>query len=190
MQTHKQLLDAAVERDGAAQRALLAGDPAGARAAFGEAAVLYRRSWELASATSYGRLIGMLKSAVLAGGGEPEARYTLAELAERGAETPAAAYTVAVATLISGDDAGAARASEAMRGGSDAFDRTADAIAAIAAGDGERYREALTRIVGDFEGRAEHLTGVAVADTALMLQVLAARRGIAAELSSAVLPAI
>ena len=36
---------------------------------------------------------------------------------------------------------------------------------------------------------SKHLTGVAVADTALTLEALAARRGIAAELTSPVLPA-
>ena len=56
---------AAIGRDGDAQRALLAGDVNVARAAFAEAAELYRRSWEAAQPASYGRLVGMLKSAVL-----------------------------------------------------------------------------------------------------------------------------
>jgi hypothetical protein len=189
-QTHKELMHAAVERDGAAQRALISGDTAGAREAFGEAAALYRESWELASATSYGRLIGMLKAAVLAGGGEAEARYARSELGGRGTDSAPAAYALALAALVLGDDAGALAASEQMLGGSDAFIRTARAIAALAAGDRERYAEALTEIVSDFEQRAEHLTGVAMADTALTLQVLAARRGVAAALSSDVLPAI
>ena len=187
---HHDLMQAAVERDGAGQRALLAGDTTGAREAFGEAAALYRQSWELASATSYGRLIGMLKSAVLSGGGEPEARFARSELSGRGTDSAAAAYALALAALVLGDDAAAVRASEQMLGGSDAFARTARAIAAIAAGEREQYADALAEIVRDFEQRAEHLTGVAVADTALMLQLLAARRGIAAVLSSGVLPAI
>ena len=188
-QDHRELMEAAIERDGAGQRALLSGDVAGARERFGEAAALYRQSWELASATSYGRLLGMLKAAVLAGGGEPEARYAQAALLEQRTDSPSASYALALAGLILGDDALAARASAAMRGGSEAFDRAADAIEALAESDRDRYADALGQIVRDFEQRAEHLTGVAIADTALMLQLLAGRRGIAAELSSPVLPA-
>ena len=62
-------MTAAVERDGAAQRALLASDREAARAAFAQAAELYRESWEVAPPSAYGRLVGMVKSAVLAGGG-------------------------------------------------------------------------------------------------------------------------
>ena len=75
-----------------------------------------------------------------------------------------------------------------MRGGSEAFDRTADAIAALALGDRQRYATALERIVRDFEQRAEHLTGVAIADTAVALQQLAGSRGMVIELASPVLP--
>ena len=185
---HRALMGSAIERDGAAQRALLGGDTRAARRAFAEAADLYRRSWEVASATSYGRLIGMLKSAVLAGGGEDEARYALAQLAENAADSPAASYARALAALILGDGEAADRWSEQMRSGGEAFIRTAAAISALAAGDAAAYRAAIDQIVRDFEGRAEHLTGVAIADTALMLQQLAARRGLAVELHSSVLP--
>jgi hypothetical protein len=43
--------------------------------------------------------------------------------------------------------------------------------------------------VADFEGRDEHLTDVAIADTALVLERLARRRGISAGVTSAMLPA-
>ena len=75
-----------------------------------------------------------------------------------------------------------------MGAGTDAFGRTAEAIDAIAAGDGERYALALGAIVRDFEQRAEHLTGVAIADTALTLSELARRRGLAVAIESPVLP--
>ena len=42
----------------------------------------------------------------------------------------------------------------------------------------------------DFEERAEHLTGVAIADTALMLEVLGRRRGMVVAVESPVLPAL
>jgi hypothetical protein len=76
-----------------------------------------------------------------------------------------------------------------MRGDSVAFARAADAIDALAARDRERYAAALAAIVHDFEQRAEHVTGVAIADTALMLERLAARRGISARVASPLLPA-
>jgi hypothetical protein len=185
---HQELLTGAIERDGAGQRALFGGDEQGARRAFLAAADLYRHSWEEAPPGSYGRLVGMLKAAVLAGGGEAEAAYAISQLRADTGGSPTAAYARALAALIERDDAAAARASGEMRGGSEAFDRTAEAIEALAKGDRQRYTAALERIVRDFEQRVDHLTGVAVADTALMLERLADRRGIASELESSVLP--
>jgi len=187
---HQELLTQAIELEAAAQRALFEGDLEAARTSFRQASRRYRQSWEGAPPGSYGRLVGMLKSSVLAGGGDPEAAYVLEALGGQGEGSPTASYARAVAALICGDAASAGRASEGMRGGSEAFDRTADAVSALAADDAERYAAALGQIVDDFEQRADHLTGVAVADTALMLEQLAARRGIAAHLSSAVLPVI
>jgi hypothetical protein len=52
------------------------------------------------------------------------------------------------------------------------------------------YAEAAESVLTSFETRDEYLEAVAVADTVLVLQVLAARRGIAADLpESPVLPA-
>jgi hypothetical protein len=181
-------MTAAIERDGAAQRALFDGDGDRARAEFAQSAELYRRSWEAAGATSYGRLIGMLKGAVLAGGGQDQAAYAARALADDESDSAAAAYVRALAALIAGDDQAASHWADRMRGGSGAFDRTAEAIDALAGRDGPGYASAVEAIVRDFEQRADHLTGVAIADTALMLQELAARRGIAAELESPVLP--
>jgi hypothetical protein len=188
---HRALMAAAIERDGAAQRALFEGDGDAARAAFAEAAELYRRSWESAPPGSYGRLVGMLKSAVLAGGGSAEGAYVREALADLDEPSPTAAYALAIAALIAGDDAGVPRFSGPMRGGSDAFVRTADAIDALAAGGREEaYAVALEAIVHDFEQRGEHLTGVPIADTALMLERLAEPRGMPARIGSPVLPAV
>lgn len=190
MRRHQELLTAAIEREGEAQRALLDGDSDAARSAFAEVSDLYRQSWEEAPPTSYGRLVGMLKSALLADGGEQEAVYVRDALAGRGEGSPTASYARALAALVVGDDAAAAEASEGMRGASEAFDHTAEAIAALAVRDRARYADALERIVRDFEQRVDHLTGVAIADTALVLQLLAGRRGLATDLASDVLPAI
>ncbi|MBI5103696.1 MAG: hypothetical protein HZB46_01665 [Solirubrobacterales bacterium] len=183
---HADVLQEAVAEEARAQRALLDGDEATAAALFREAAATYRRSWELAPPRSFGRLVGMLKAAVIGGDAGEAASYARAQVAE--ADSATAGYVLAIAGLASGDDAGAAVAAEAMREGSPAFVRAADAIAALAARDADRYGAALRAIVEDFEGRDEHLTGVAIADTALMLERLAAARGMAAGLASPLLP--
>ena len=150
-------------------------------------AALYRRSWEAAPPGAYGRLVGMLKAAVLAGDAGDAVDYTRSALGGEG-ESPASWYALGLTALAEGDDHLAARAAEGMRGGSEAFDRTAEAIAALAARDGDRYGEALRAIVADFESRDEHLTGVPIADTALVLERLAGDRGLAAHIESGVLP--
>ncbi|MBV8711413.1 MAG: hypothetical protein JOY56_06520 [Solirubrobacterales bacterium] len=187
---HQDLMTAAVQRDGDAQRALLAGDRDAARRAFADAAGLYRQSWEVAPRTAYGRLVGMLKSSTLAGGGSAEAEYVLAALPDADLQSATASYARALAALIMGLDEDAQVWAVRMSAGGDAFVRTAEAIAALAGHAGPRFEAALEGIVRDFERRAEHLTGVAIADTALMLEVLAARRGVAVAIESPVLPAL
>ncbi len=44
--------------------------------------------------------------------------------------------------------------------------------------------------MADFEGREQHLTGVPFADTALMFERLAERRGMAAGVRSSMLPPV
>lgn len=183
-------MTAAVARDGEAQRALIAGDAGAARAAFAQAADLYQQSWEAAPATAYGRLVGMLKSAVLAGRGAEEARYAQRALADADADSVTAAYALALAALVLGQDEDARVSSARMSAGGEAFARAGATIDALAAGDRDRYDTALAAIVRDFEQRAEHLTGVAVADTALVLAELGARRGVSAAVESPVLPPV
>jgi hypothetical protein len=186
---HQELLTAAIERDGEAQRALLARDRDRARSAFAAAAELYRQSWVQAPPTAYGRLLGMLKSALLAGGdGVSEARYAQAELGDSDPDSATASYAQALAALILGEDAQAQAWAGRMRAGGEAFARTAEALAALAAHDEARYAAALEAIVDDFEQRTEHLTGVAIADTALVLSELASRREMAVAIKSPVLP--
>jgi hypothetical protein len=182
----QELLLEALEREGEAQRLLLDGNRGEANAAFAEVAGLYRRSWEEAHATAFGRLAGMVKAAVLAGGGEEEAAYARAEIGEPA--TPVAAYAAGLAALVAGDDDAARQVAALTREGDEAFGRAAEAIAALAAGERHAYADALTGIVRDFESRESHVTGVAIADTALVLECLAERRGLAARPSSPLLP--
>ena len=65
---------------------------------------------------------------------------------------------------------------------------TADALAFIAAEDVVGYVEAVEDVLQSFETRSVYLEDMPVADTVLALQALAARRGMAAELESELLP--
>lgn len=184
---HRILQGEAVRLEAEAYSALLAGDEEAARDGLRAASDRYRTSWEAAPPGAYGRLVGMLKAAILAGEGETAAIYVHSAIGDEPG-SPIAAYALALAALVHGDEELAERAAGAMRGGSEAFDRTADAIAALARADGAGYAAALDAIVDDFEGRDAHLTGVAIADTALALERLAAGRGMAARRRSALLP--
>jgi hypothetical protein len=184
---HVDALREALVLDARAHRLLLDGDEAAAAGVLREAAARYRASWELAPPRSYGRLIGMLKAAILAGDATGEARYARAALTEE-EPSPPAAYALALAALVEGDDELAARGARAMAPGGEAFARAAAAIAALAAGDRDAYARAGSAIVADFEAREEHLTGVPIADTALVLDRLAERRGLGGLPASPVLP--
>jgi hypothetical protein len=63
-----------------------------------------------------------------------------------------------------------------------------DALAYLAAHDVVGYTEAVESVLESFEAREEYLEDMPVADTVLVLQALAGRRGIEVELSSALLP--
>jgi len=184
---HLDLLLEAIATEGRGQRALLAGEEATAAEAMREATALYRASWEAAPPASFGRLIGMLKAAVIAGDARAEAAYARAQIPDDAASPPAC-YARAIVALVERDDAAALAAAEGMRAGSPAFGRAADAIAALAASGGADYEQAVRAIVADFETREEHLTGVPIADTALMLERLAEARGLASGAGSPLLP--
>jgi hypothetical protein len=181
---HQRLLDEAIAAEAAAQRALYAGEPAAA--CFLAAADRYLRSYRVAPPGSYGRLVGALKAAILAG----DADAIAAEVATlaRPAATPTSAYAAALAALVRGDDAAAAEDAATMGSGGEAFARAAAAIAALAARDADAYRAAIGAIVDDFAARPAHLTGVPIADTAAMLERLAAPRGLASGVRSPLLP--
>jgi hypothetical protein len=188
---HRDALGEAIGLEAEAHGALLDGDAAIAGDRLRAAAAAYRRSWELAPPRSFGRLIGMLKALVIAGDDAgAAAAYVREQVAEDDASPPAW-YALAIAALVDRDDALARRAADGMRSaGVEPFLRTADAIDALARGDGDAYAAAEAAIVADFEARSEHLTGVPIADTALMLERFAERRGVAARPSSALLPTV
>ncbi len=199
-QPHHLALRAALAAERSGHEALLAGRSDAAAAAYREAAGAYLESWRSAPPESYGRLIGFVKTSILAGDDPLAAgRTALRELALAGVAiegdraagerlSPAAAYALALAALAAGEDRTAAAAAAVIGEGGEAFARTARAIAALAEGDADCYRQALAAIVRDFEQRDQHLTGVAIADTALVLRRLAALRGVRDQLVSPLLP--
>ena len=183
---------AAIATEGEAHAALLAGDHDAARAAYVRAAGQYGESWALAPPKSYGRLVGLLKASVLAGQAEGAAALVRAELdGDEDAEgSPVASYVLAVAAAILGDDDEVAVRAARMEPRGEAFERTAAALRAIAARDADAYAAALTAIEADFAARSDHLTGVPIADTAVMLELIAGERGMAVRPSSPLVPAI
>jgi hypothetical protein len=183
-----QLMQEAVTTEAEGHRALLSGDDQNGRDLMRRASALYRESWDAAGPRAFGRLIGMQKAAVIAGDAGAAADYARSELAPEG-DSPPSWYALAIAALVVGDDDLARRAAAGMREGPEAFGRAADAIAAVADGDADAYATAVAAIVSDFEQRDEHLTGVPIADTALMLERIAAERGMAARPPSELLPA-
>ena len=177
---------AAIKAEGEAHALLLAGRTDAAAQGYGVAVERYRASWALAPPKSYGRLVGLLKAAVIGGTGAEaavEVRAALHDDADA-AGSPVASYVLAVAALIAGDDEAVAPLAAVMEPRGGAFERTATALRALAAGDGEAYAAAAAAIADDFAARDEHLTGVAIADTAIMLEIVARERGLAAGLQS------
>lgn len=154
------------------------------------AAERYRESFGDAPAGSWGRPIGAIKARLLAGdwdGAEADARWAL-EAGAADADSSIGRYAAALAFLVLGDDEHARTQGDAIRTRDDFPAEVGDALAFIAAHDVVGYALAVEGVLGSFEQRDEYLEDIPVADTVLVLQALAARRGIAAELDSPLLP--
>ena len=176
---------------GAGLAHLMLGDKDAAAKRLHDAADTYLASYADAPPGSWGRLIAMMKASILAedwpAAGEP-ARKTLDEEALESA-TPIGAYAAALALLTLGRAEDARLPANTLRGRDDFPPAVADAVATLAAEDTAGYAIAVEDVLESFEQRDEYLEDVPVADTVLVLQALAERRGIAAPLAaSAVLP--
>jgi hypothetical protein len=167
---------------------LMAGGDGGAW--FARAAERYRESFEHAPPESWGRPIGAIKARILAGdwdGAAADARWALDAGAGETA-SPIGRYGAALAYGVLGDwdemrvHADYARTHETFP------NEVADALAFVAAEDVVGYVEAVETVLESFETRDEYLEDMPVADTVLVLQALAGRRGMAAELQSELLP--
>lgn len=153
------------------------------------AAATWRESWR--GGESWGRPIGAVKASLLAGdeeAAEEHARWTLDAGAE-GSESPIGRYAATLALLVLARWADARHVADSLRERDDFPRDVADALAYISAHDVVGYAEAIESVVESFETRGEFLEEARVADTALVLDLLARRRGIELELpESEVLP--
>ena len=155
------------------------------------AADRYRESFADAPPGSWGRPIGAVKARVLAGdwaGAEDDARWAL-EAGAAGADSPIGRYAACLALLVLGRDEEAGPLAASLRGRDDFPGDVADALAALAAGNSDAYGIAVRAVLQSFETREEYLEDIPVADTVVVLQSLAARRGQAVDLASLLLPA-
>jgi hypothetical protein len=177
---------------GAGLASLMSGDTAEAGEWFARARERYRESWESAPPGSWGRLIAILKARILSGdwsGAEDDARWSL-EQRPADAESPIGRYAATLACLVLGEYERARVLADGLRT-EEAFPRdVGDALATIAAADPIGYIEAVESVLESFERRESYLEEIPVADTVMVLQALAARRGLEPpELESALLPA-
>jgi hypothetical protein len=176
---------------GAGISELMGGNTGAAREWFARAVERYRESYEHAPPDSWGRPIGMLKARVLAAdwdGAARDAEWTL-EQGAADAESPIGRYAACLALLVLGRDEDARVVADGLRTHPDFPAEVGDALALLAAQDVVGYIEAVEAVLESFETRDEYLEDLPVADTVMVLQELAARRGMKAELTSALLPA-
>jgi hypothetical protein len=175
---------------GAGLALLMAGRRDEAAARLVRAAERYRESFADAPPGSWGRPIAAMKARLLAGdsdGAAADARWAL-EAGAASADSPIGRYAAALAFLILGDDEQARIHADAIRTRDDFPAEVGDALAFLAAHDVDGYILAVEAVLESFEQRDEYLEDIPVADTVLVLQNLAARRGIATQLSSPLLP--
>jgi hypothetical protein len=175
---------------GAGLAHLMLGDSALAREWFDRTVERYRESYPLAPEGSWGRPIGILKAHILSGNwdwAESDARWTLEQGAAK-AESPIGRYAACLALLVLGRDDEARVLADGLRTHEGFPSAVGDALAYIAAEDPLGYVEAIEAVLESFETREEYLEDLPVADTVIVLQALAARRAMAASLSSPLLP--
>jgi hypothetical protein len=157
---------------------------------FGRAADRYRESYGDAPPGSWGRPIGAIKARILAGDWDAAsvaAHWALDEDAAQ-SESPIGRYAAALALLVLGRWDEARVIADGLRTDERFPAGVADGLAYIAREDPVGYTEAVESVLESFETRDEYLEDIPVADTVLVLQALARRRGIEVALTSGLLP--
>jgi hypothetical protein len=153
------------------------------------AAERYRESWDGAPADSWGRPIAAMKALLLAGDDASEVARWALDMGAATAESPIGRYAATLALIVLHRDAEARVLAETLVGRDDFPRDVADALWMIAGFDRVEYAIAIENLIDDFESREDFLENVRVADTILVLQVLAAEREMAVDLpASELLP--
>ena len=142
----------------------------------------YRESWEGAPPDSWGRPIAAMKALLLAGDDASDAARWALDAGAAEAESPIGRYAGTLAQLVLGDNVSARILGESLRDRDDFPQDVADALVELAGTDRVDYAIALEHIVDSFERRTDFLEDVPVADTVLVLQVLAAKRNLPVDL--------
>lgn len=153
---------------------LMAGDPAAAEW-LRRSAARYRESWDAgAPPDSWGRPIAAMKALLLAGDDATAAAGWALDAGAVDAESPIGRYAGTLALLVLGRDAEAARLAKTL--GGDFPHDVAAALHALGTGDARAFAVAVASVRRSFDEREDFLEDVPVADTALVLDVLAERR--------------
>lgn len=147
------------------------------------AAERYRESWEAgAPPGSWGRPIAATKALLIAGDDASLAARWALDAGAAEAESPIGRYAATLAYLVLARDVEARMAAETIVDRDDFPRDVADALLMIAGLDRTDYAVAVENLLDDFERREEFLEGVRVADTVIVLQILASARDMAVDL--------
>jgi tetratricopeptide (TPR) repeat protein len=148
------------------------------------AAQRYRESWDVgAPPGSWGRPIAAMKALLLAGDDASGAARWALDAGAADSESPIGRYAATLAYLVLGRDVDARIVAETIVDRDDFPRDVADAVLMIAGLDRTEYLIAVEGLLDDFEQRENFLEGIRVADTVMVLQILAAERAMAVELS-------
>jgi hypothetical protein len=156
---------------------LMAGDCEEATPWLRCAAARYRESWDSgATKGAWGRPIGAIKALLIAGEDATEAAVWALDAGAVQSESSIGRYAGVLALLVLERDEEAAEVVVTLTG--DFPEAVAAALDALARHDASAYQTAAARVRRSFEERDAFLEDLPVADTALTLDALAARRGL------------
>jgi tetratricopeptide (TPR) repeat protein len=174
----------------AALSLLMIGEDDDARLWLRRAAERYRESYGDAPPRSWGRPIGAIKACILADDWDAAAAAAHWAIDEGAAqsESPIGRYAAGLALLVLGRWDEARVIADGLRTDERFPASVADALAYVAGDDPLGYTEAIESVLESFETRDDYLEDIPVADTVLVLQALARRRGIEVALTSGLLP--
>lgn len=176
---------------GAGLSLVMQGNRTDAHAWFDRACTRYRESWEHAPPGSWGRPVAILKARILDrdwSAAEHDAAWTL-EVGAGDSESAIGRYAAVLALAVLSEWQAMRGLSARLQDAEGFPNDVGTALAAVAADDPDGYAAAIGSVLDSFETRDAFLEDLPVADTVVVLQLLAERRGLApVELESELLP--